>query len=154
MAFFFQYLSCKFVFLQSQTSGYLMKMDPLPTAGAVALLLVYLMVAHDKEKKRSTSRFRVSGKTFRRISCRAALANDFFVDFLNALLRLGYVGFVFEGGIGVIEATAVSGWSQISSKRVKARLDQFEAENFDDLEMVQETVDNYFTNKVKFAKGW
>ena len=131
-----------------------MKIGPLPTADAVAHLFVYLMVAHDKEKKRSTTRFRVNGKTFRRISCRSVLANEFFVDFLNALLRLGYVGFVFEGGIGAIEAVAVSGWSQISSKRVEARLDQLEAENFEDLKMVQEIIDNYFSNKKKFGKGW
>jgi hypothetical protein len=131
-----------------------MKIGLLPTPSVVALLFVYLMVAHDEEKKRSTSRFRVSGKTFRRIACRAVITDDFFVDFLNALHRLGYVGFDFEGGIGVIEADAVSSWSQISSKRVEARLHQIEAENFKDLGVVQKAIDNYRTKKEKFGKGW
>lgn len=126
-----------------------MNLHRLPTAGEVAVLVLYLMVEHDKEKKRSTSRFRVSGKTFRRITRRAIFANDFFVDFSNALLRLGYVGFAFEGGIGVIEVTAVSGWSQITSKRVEARLEKLEAENFEGLEMVQvkKTVRDYTNTK-------
>lgn len=124
-----------------------MKISRLPTADAVAVLVLYLMVAHDKEKKRSTSRFRMSGKTFRRIACRSFFAKNFFLDFLNALLRFGYVGFVYEGGIGVIEVDAVSRWSQITSKRVEARLNQLEAEDFEDLKTVQEIVSDYINTK-------
>ena len=124
-----------------------MKIVSMPTAGDVALLFVYLMVAHDEAKNRSTSRFRVSGKTFRRIALRSIITDDFLADFLNALLRHGYVGFVFADGIGAIEASAVSGWSLISSKRVESRLRQIEADGFRGLETVQKDVENYKKKK-------
>ena len=98
-------------------------MKPELTARAAALLTVGLKNAFDRELHRTTTRFRISMKTFRRIADSPIPDEVFFKNYVGALARLGYSAFPYADYVAIIDSDAVEGWPRISADRISEMVD-------------------------------
>jgi hypothetical protein len=67
------------------------------------------------EKKRNTTRARISAKTLRMISLRARLETVFLNDWLDHLSYLGWSGFPIGDNFGLIKSDVLEGWPRIGA---------------------------------------
>ena len=110
------------------------------TATEVAKITVYLVSAYDKEKRKNTSRFRISSKTLRRISGRAVLRDAFIEEWENALYYLNWNTLRVGDCFGLIRAKTIDDWSRISSTRIKSVIERVRTEDRDVWEEIEAAI--------------
>ena len=92
------------------------------SAAEVAMLTIFLVITYDKEKSKTTTRFRVSPSTLRIISERKRLHSAFIEDWIDELAEFGWSAFQVGDHFAIIHTEAVNGWVRISSKRIRSTL--------------------------------
>ncbi len=85
----------------------------------VAILTVYLVIAYDQEKQKTTTRARISQATLRIISERKRLHAAFIDEWIDELADLGWSVFQVGDHFALIQTEAVDGWVRISTKRIR-----------------------------------
>ena len=126
-------------------------MEPFrPTAFQSALLLLRLRESRDEEKKKkvkpkdaeekeqvTTTRFRVSELTLKRISGRPRLHPAFLTEMQDWLLQAGWAFFYADRSFGMIKLEAVETWTRLGSKRIATELDAVAKGGFDFAPLLQ-----------------
>ena len=92
------------------------------SAAEVAMLTIFLVVAYDQEKSKTTTRARISGTTLRVISDRQRLRGAFIDEWVDELAGLGWSTFPVGDHFAIILTKTVEGWVRISSKRIRSTL--------------------------------
>lgn len=91
----------------------------LPSAYAVANLLALNNQRYSQESGRKLARVRLSRNTLSAISRRKTFRDAFVSELQDSLEDLGWILIqVPDGGVAMIDADSVSGWTKISASRV------------------------------------
>jgi hypothetical protein len=91
-------------------------------AAEVAMLTIFLVVAYDQEKSKTTTRARISQATLRVISERKRLHGSFIDEWMDELADLGWSAFPVGDHFAIIRTDTVDGWVRISTKRIRSIL--------------------------------
>jgi hypothetical protein len=88
----------------------------------VAMLTIFLIIAYDQEKSKTTTRARISQATLRIISERKRLHHGFIDDWIDAMADFGWSVFPVADHFAVIQTDTVDGWVRIGTKRIRPML--------------------------------
>jgi hypothetical protein len=89
------------------------------TSRQVAVLIVHLVLAYDKEKGKTTTRFRISGRTLRALSSRVHLRESLINEVIDEMSAWGWAMFPVGDHFALIRVEVVDGWPRIASKRIR-----------------------------------
>lgn len=92
------------------------------TAEQTALLLELMRQRREEEAGRTTTRYRISSATLRRISGRLRLRDTFLDELTDAMAELGWVIIPLGDNFGVLNGGAVEAWPRIASRRIRREL--------------------------------
>jgi hypothetical protein len=89
------------------------------TAEETALYAAYLIDLYAREKGKEITRLRLSRNSLRLLSLRANLKQAFVDDWADELAtEWGWIAFPHGEEFGLIDASAVSGWVRIGTRRI------------------------------------
>jgi hypothetical protein len=92
---------------------------PRLTAQETALCTAYLIHLYTKEKGKDVTRLRLSRNSVRWLGLRGILREDFVDDWIEELAtEWGWIAFPHGEEFGLIEASVMSGWVRIGTRRI------------------------------------
>ena len=87
-----------------------------PNTFETAALILILAELYDTEKKRTSSRFRLSRQTLRRIASRSRLEDGFIAEVAEELESLGWSTFPVGDNFAFIKTNVIDDWPRIATK--------------------------------------
>jgi hypothetical protein len=101
---------------------YPMQIKSHRSATEVAMLTIFLIVAYNQEKSKTTTRVRISQATLRVISERKRLRGSFVEEWIDELADFGWSAFRVGDHFALILTETVEGWVRIGTKRIRSTL--------------------------------
>jgi hypothetical protein len=104
-----------------------------PDERQCAMLIIHLLATKQEEVpgNREVTRARLSEITLQRLFMRRRIGPEFLAEVQEWLFRVGWVLFFAGTTYAVVKMKVIDGWGRISSKRIKADLDDVGTGEFD-----------------------